>query len=143
MKTRNWLVLVIAALGTLGLVVGVGFDNLVGMSSSASSAEVETNRNATDLTIFNFDSENINQRLRDYEALNALDREVFNDTENINQRLREYEVLKAAEAQMFDFDENINLKLREYETLTQLQETPSGGEEGLQQEIRHNLPEGS
>ena len=50
------------------MIVGVGFDNLVGQSSPVAPAKAEVNVKASDLEIFNFD-ENINHRLREYDAL--------------------------------------------------------------------------
>ena len=171
MKTRNWLWVLVGGLGTLALIVGLGYDDLEQSSSTNEAVE------AVDVQIFDFDSEDLNRRLREYETAKAAEaaeaqmfafeseeinrrlREyeaaaearVFDfESEDINRRLREYEAARAAGVQVFDFTaENINQTLREYETLSEMQglqdpqNSPVGPDQApLQPETRLNLPEG-
>ncbi|MDX1437860.1 MAG: hypothetical protein R3335_13700 [Anaerolineales bacterium] len=145
MKTRISLLVVGLALVALVLIVGPGLDLLVGRSSPGAAADPAVAPVAAEYQDFSFASENINQSLREYEALKALESLDYSFTsENINQQLRDYEALKAAEYQDFSFaSENINQRLRDYESLERPDQTgPELDEETLRQ-MRFNLPEGT
>jgi hypothetical protein len=126
MKTRKWSLLAIGLLATLGVILGAGFADAGWFSSSTVSAESVSDEGSTAVEVRSNDTgnpgielapENINQILRDHEALNVRENPVLElESENINQILREYEALNASQDELDD--------------------------DLLQRQMRFNLPEG-
>ncbi len=152
MKTRKWILVATGVVVTVGLIVGAGVVDAGWFSSSTASAElvsVETETNAAEYQDYNFRSENINQILREYDALAEYQVLDFS-SENINQRLREYDSSNKVDDGGFELaPENINQILREFEAVDNLQGQLESRKahieldyDPLQRQMKFNLPEG-
>jgi hypothetical protein len=126
MKTRKWVYVLIGVLATLGLIKGAGLNDTGWFSSSAALAESVSEEGSTTTELKSNETE--------YQGVEL-------ESENINQILREFEALKDTEYQGLELEpENINQILREFEALKKIKEERD--HDLFERQMRFNLPEG-